>query len=238
MSVQDRRREFERDQRDFFDALITEDWSSYLTPESTALWGYEARLLLQGARPRTILDAGCGCGFHDGEMAKRDFVKRILAVDYSEKSVERARREFGNAKTEFRATDFFSMKTDETFDLVTSFQVIEHLDNPGDFLSRCREFSGAGGRVAVFTVDRNRPYNRIRAKHGKPPEKDDPMHHTEFTLEELRDLGKDCGLVAVKACHYAATRPQWLPPRWRAAWGRLFPWTGTRLFVLFRKADA
>ncbi|MFP4380622.1 MAG: class I SAM-dependent methyltransferase [Candidatus Sumerlaeia bacterium] len=239
MSVQDRNPEYKADQRQVFDEMISEDWHTYLTPESVGLWKYEARLLLGRLTMKDIavLDVGCGCGFHDYEMALSPKVKSIRAIDYSPKSIERARQEFAHGKIDFEVDDIFQMRPDGAYDLVVSFQVIEHLEDPQVFLEQLRDFCKPGGMLGIFTVDRMRPYNRIRARYDKAPELDDPMHKREFVMEELEQMGKTAGMETVFRCKYAAGPTKWIPSCWRPAMGRLFPHLGTRLFILLRRSE-
>lgn len=47
------------------------------------------------------------------------------------------------------------------FELVTSFQVIELVADPHEFLRACARQTRTGGRVAVVTALRARPGNRL-----------------------------------------------------------------------------
>ena len=90
MAVHDRYREFVPDQRDFFDALVVEDWAAYFSLEWDETRRFEVHSLFERVQPSTILDIGCGCGFHDREMAQFPFVKKVTGIDYSAKSIEMA----------------------------------------------------------------------------------------------------------------------------------------------------
>lgn len=238
MSVQDRYPVYEADQRAHFDAKTTEDWAEYSEPGAVALWRYEVDLLLSATRPSTILDLGCGAGFHDFEMARRPFVKRVEAVDYSPRSIERAREHFGHPKVHYTAADFAQPGVlAGTYDLVVSFQVIEHLQDAAGFLRLCRTHCREGGRVAVFTVNRLRPYNRIRLRQGKPAVMDDPMHCREFDRAELAELGRQAGLRPPRTMGYS------VGPPWRWQWfglrlGRWMPWRAERLCALYEPVGA
>jgi 2-polyprenyl-3-methyl-5-hydroxy-6-metoxy-1,4-benzoquinol methylase len=213
VSVQDRYRAYVSDQRRHFDELVTEDWETYLQREVTELWRFEVGLLLRWVRPATILDLGCGCGFHDAEMARPSFVQRIDAVDYSVKSIERAERSFAHPKVRYRVADFLGSELTGAYDLVVSFQVIEHLEAPVDFLRLCGRRCRPGGRVALFTVNptiaracatasrrswrtrctngnsRRRNWATWRARRGWPPGRFSPMP----SAGPGDGIGWDCG---------------------------------------------
>lgn len=233
MSVQDRYPHYLADQREMFDALVTEDWVHLFAPESVTLWRFDVDLLMRMVRPATILDLGCGAGFHDLEMARRPFVRHIDALDYSPRSIERARERFSHEKIRYAVADFADPAAiTDTYDLVVAFQVIEHLEDPEAFLRLCRAHCRAGGRVAIFTPNRSRPYNRRRICMGKPPILEDPMHLREFDKRDLAELGRRSGLRPRRVFGYGVAPP------WR--WARLghwagyyFPWLSERLGALY-----
>lgn len=234
MVVQDRYKNYLADQRQFFDEKIVEDWERYRSTEWDAVRRYEVSWLLGRLRPARILDVGCGCGFHDVEMASRPFVSQVHGIDYSARSIEQAELHYGARKVRRWAEDLGEFSPPEPYDLVVSFQVIEHPPDAEEFLEDCSRCCRAGGHVAAFTVNRLRPYNRKRLRYGKEPEMEDPMHFREFTAEELRLLGDSVGLEAPAVIHYQADLPKW-PVWWRLRIGRLFPPTATRLGAIWRK---
>ena len=130
MPVHERYPNFVRDQRQFFDELVTEDWHSYISSEWDYVRRYEIGRLFRRIQPTTILDVGCGCGFHDRVMAEYPFVREVIAIDYSLKSIEAAEREYPHPRVTRWVSDFAEFPRDRAFDLVVSFQVIEHLDDP------------------------------------------------------------------------------------------------------------
>jgi len=235
MTVQDRYKTYLSDQRRHFDELVTEDWETYLVKEATELWRFEVDLLMRWVRPATILDLGCGCGFHDAEMARRPFVRHIDAIDYSVKSIEKAVSHYADRKINYCAADFSEFQTRTLYDLVVSFQVIEHLESPETFLQTCAERCSAGGHVALFTVNRLRPYNRNLMRRGKSAELEDSMHKQEFSRAELRELGRRCGLAPRRIFTYAVEK-LWRSHRLGLWMGYLLPMWGTRLGAVYSKS--
>ena len=235
MAVQDRYKTYLPDQRRYYDELITEDWETYLYRELFSLWRFEVRMLFRWVRPATILNLGCGCGFHDVEMARRPFVKRIDAVDYSSRSIEQADNHYPHPKVHRRVADFYTLEGPDPYDLVVSFQVIEHVEDAERFLDLCRRLCRPEGNVALFTANRLRPHNRIRMRHGRPAELEDPMHKQEFSREELRELGARTGLTPVKVFTYGLSG-LWRPYALGLWAGYFFPSRGTRLGALYRKS--
>lgn len=238
MAVQDRYPHYLADQKQHFDELVTEDWDSYQQKRIFQLWEFETTRLMKTVRPATILNLGCGCGYHGLAMAQYPFVRRIDGVDYSAKSVEKAEAHYSHPKVNRRVCDFRDLPKGSPYDLVVSYQVIEHLEDGADFLLLCSEHVKPGGVVAVYTVNKWRPYNRIMRKQGKEPVLDDPMHKQEFSAKELVELGRQAGLEKRKVFHYAISHP-WKHCHGLGLWiGYWMPWKATRLAAIFKKPEA
>lgn len=194
---------FLRDQREFFDKLITQDWDSYA---SDRVWdrnrAYEVGLIMHRVKSAArVLDAGWGCGYHDWLFARQSGVESVLGIDYSKNSIAVANREYSHPRVTRRVADIFedtdSIAAEGPFDLVVSFQVIEHLEEPETFLRACAELTASGGHVVTVTPNRDRAQNRVRAMQGLTPELVDPLHFREFDINELKALGVRAGLTPV-----------------------------------------
>ncbi len=246
MPTQDRYPRYLRDQRQFFDELITEDWTTY----ASEAWDYgrrhEVARLFRRIRPRTILDLGCGCGFHDREMANYPFVERVLAIDYSPRSVERAALSYSHPKIEYRVAAFESLEESleerTRFDLVVSFQVFEHLDNPEAYLEKARALTAPGGFVAIVTPNGRRLDNRVRRWRGKRPVLLDPQHFKEYAPDEVCALGRRHGLRPVDRFGHTlylggAALLESLPFAVRHHLGMLVPAVAHIIGVVFRRDD-
>ncbi|MCU0841991.1 MAG: class I SAM-dependent methyltransferase [Thiobacillaceae bacterium] len=239
-STQAKHPEFLRDQRAFFDELITREWHTYHNPDWDLSRQYEVTQLFRHVCPATILDVGCGCGYHDLLMATRPETRQVYAIDYSAKSIETAEREYPHAKVRRQVADINALGADiPQVDLVVSFQVIEHTTDPARFLEQCAKQARSGGHVAIFTPNRLRLANRLRRMLGRPARLSDPQHFLEFTLEELSALGRDLGLQPMASFGYGMDLPligARLPMAWRLALGRRWPASADGLCVIFRTA--
>ncbi len=226
MAVHERYREFMADQRRFFDELITEDWETYASPAWDASRRHELDRIFARVRPRLILDMGCGCGFHDSEMAKRDFVERVDAFDYSEKSVEKAEEAYPHPKVRRFVADLATFAPQERYDLVASFQVYEHLEDVGTYFEACRRACAPGGMIAIVTPNRTRLSNRIRNRKGLPDELLDPQHFREYTIAEIHADAARHGFEPAGGFGYWLHGWSWLdrvPLQHRLRLGGLFP---------------
>jgi len=126
------------------------------------------------AAGRTVLDAGCGEGYGAALLAQT--ATRVLGLDVAE-AVQTARVRHVVPNLEYRTHDLGRLgDLGERFDVVLSFQVIEHLVDPVAFLSGLVGCVATGGTLLVTTP------NRLMSVS------ENPYHLREWTAEELQAL--------------------------------------------------
>ena len=243
MTVQSRYPHPLEDQRQFFDELITEDWESYKSDAWDQSRRYEISRLFRGMRPATVLDIGCGCGFQDAEMATYDFVRRVDAIDYSTQSVKKANEAYPHPKVSRRVADLATDDPGAVYDLVVSFQVLEHLPNPDVYFECCLRACRPGGLIAIATPNADRLDTRIRRWRGEPPAMIDPQHFHEYSRAELRALAsryglieRDCFGVGLQSLIYPRLTPT--PASRAARWGTYVPWLATVTVIVLERPGA
>ena len=89
-------------------------------------WGFSH---LTEIDPKSAVDLGCGGGRNAGELLKRFPGAHVVAIDYSELSVEKARAynrdSIASGRCEVRQGDVSDLKLpEESFDLATAFETI------------------------------------------------------------------------------------------------------------------
>jgi 2-polyprenyl-3-methyl-5-hydroxy-6-metoxy-1,4-benzoquinol methylase len=231
---------YQPDQREFFDALITEDWETYLDPGWDKVRAFEIERLFRLVHPRTVLNVGCGCGYHDLLIADQPGVVHVEGIDYSSKSIETANREYSHEKVSRSVGDILEY-SGEPVDLVVSFQVIEHVPDPVGFLEACRDMTRPGGAVAVFTPNRRRLENRFRRLLRLPLALEDPQHFAEYTVGEIVEMAKPLGLKHAGDFSYGLTFPvprtqlQLVPPRMAVRAGLSMPHMANRFAVVLTR---
>ncbi|MGH7894932.1 MAG: class I SAM-dependent methyltransferase [Candidatus Binatia bacterium] len=126
------------------------------------------------AAGRSVLDAGCGEGYGAARLA--DVAREVVGVDRAEPiAVARARHH--HPRLAFEVTDLERLDTlGRRFELVVSFQVIEHLVDPVGFLRALAARTAAGGELVVTTP------NRLMSVS------ENPYHLREWTAPELLAL--------------------------------------------------
>jgi ubiquinone/menaquinone biosynthesis C-methylase UbiE len=144
------------------------------------------------ARGKVVLDLGCNDGYGTKEISRH--AAQAVGVDVSERAIERARSRYPDGGIDFRVFDGLKLPFgDGHFDLVTSFQVIEHIVDVDAYLSEIYRVLRPSG-LAVITT----PNAAIRLDPGAKPW--NRFHVHEYTGKELKAcLQKRFPEVAVRA---------------------------------------
>jgi SAM-dependent methyltransferase len=118
-------------------------------------------------RGKRVLDFGCGSGYGSARIAES--AAHVTAVDVAPDAVEFARSRFQRDNLSYQAIDPAAPLPfeDDAFDVVLSFQVLEHVRDTAHYLSEVRRVLAPGGRFVLVTPDRStrllafqRPWNR------------------------------------------------------------------------------
>lgn len=138
-----------------------------------------------------VLDLGCNNGYGTTTIAAN--CRSIVGVDVSAAAIEEARERFADTPARFQCVDGGTLAfADASFDLVTSFQVIEHVVDVGSYLAEIDRVLRPGG-AALFTT----PNRDIRLDPGMPPW--NRFHVREYSAAALREaLSVTFGDVAVE----------------------------------------
>ena len=109
-----------------------------------------------GARPRTVLDFGCGTGSATPFFLDLLGVERVVGVDVSERSLEVARREHGSDRVLFVALRDF--EPDGSFPLAFCNGVFHHVrpEERSGVVDLLRRSLAPGGHFALWD---NNPWN-------------------------------------------------------------------------------
>jgi SAM-dependent methyltransferase len=240
MPVHERHPHYLADQRRFFDELITEDWHTYESADWDHVRRFEVMRLFERVRPATVLDVGCGCGFHDPVMAAHDFVREVDAIDYSARSIARAEETYPHSKVRRWVADFLEMPARKPYDLIVSFQVFEHLDRPDCYFEAAARHLAETGRLAIFTPNRRRLDNVLRLLRGQKPLLCDPMHFREYTVGEVGSLARRAGFRPAGSFGIGLDAPSLagLGIARRTAMGYWLPAVASGICVILERAPA
>lgn len=144
-------------------------------------WGeHAARYVyaLQFVQGRRVLDIACGTGYGIGLL--RSQASFVAGVDIDPEAAKSAISECGENAGVLLGNGLGLPFGDAAFDIVTSFETMEHLHERRLFLSELERIISPGGTLVLSTPNANysQPVN------GKPA---NPFHIFEYTPVELRD---------------------------------------------------
>ena len=129
---------------------------------------------------KKVLDIGCGEGYGTHYLA--GFAREAMGIDYNPEVINYAQTKYVRNNLRFRVLDIRNLRSlEDRFDVICSFQVIEHLREPDTFLSNIRDLLAEGGVFICSTP------NRLDASpHGDTPH--NKFHIKEYLFPEYRQL--------------------------------------------------
>jgi ubiquinone/menaquinone biosynthesis C-methylase UbiE len=148
-----------------------------LWAEHVSRYAFAARWA-SGAR---VLDLGCGAGYGTAELAGH--ARSAIGIDLAPEAVNHASSAYPLANILFVPASVTAVPfRDESFDLITAFEVIEHLDDWRALLSEGRRLLHPRGLFLVSTPNKEY-YTDSRGASGP-----NPFHTHEFEFDEFRSV--------------------------------------------------
>ena len=148
-----------------------------LWAEHVSRYAFAARWA-SGAR---VLDLGCGAGYGTAELAGR--ARSATGIDLAPEAIEHASAAYRLANISFVPASVTAAPfRDGFFDLITAFEVIEHLDNWRELLAEGRRLLHPHGVFLVSTPNKEY-YSDSRGASGP-----NPFHTHEFEFDEFRTV--------------------------------------------------
>jgi 2-polyprenyl-3-methyl-5-hydroxy-6-metoxy-1,4-benzoquinol methylase len=142
-------------------------------------WRFSTFLSLNPHKGGRLLDVGCGVGHFLRLARQRGY--QISGIDHDREAVRIARDKFG--LEDVRACSVDALITegwDRSFDVVTLFDVLEHLSDPLGTLRRLRKLLRPGGYLVCSVPSAERWPARFHPLLDRPPH-----HLTLWTPEAL-----------------------------------------------------
>ena len=164
-------------------------WSSEHYPQTKHFLGFdhiEALAVLEKLPPASILDIGCADGqFLEAANAQGH---RSVGIDFTRADIAAAQGRGLDARVADVAELANAYPAGHKFDVVTLFQVIEHLNDPDAIFSQIATVTAPGGRLFVgcpsdrrYTRRFNQPQRINRSDFWDYP----PQHTLRWTVEAL-----------------------------------------------------
>ena len=137
---------------------------------------------LPAVRGRRVLDCACGEGY--GSWLLSSTAGSVVGVDVSREAVDHARSEYNRDQLSFECADAAALPfPDDAFDVVVSFETIEHLHAQREMLAEFRRVLDPSGVLIVSSPDR-RTYSDER-------EYENEFHVAELYKDEFEALLKE-----------------------------------------------
>jgi SAM-dependent methyltransferase len=128
---------------------------------------------------KTVLDYGCGSGYGTAVLSK--CAKMAIGVDINEEAIDYCRRRYPYESLSFQkiSSDQALPFEDRSFDIIVSFQVIEHIWDVQKYLAEMKRILVDDGFIFLTTPNRS---NRL-IPFEKPW---NPDHFREYSSKSLR----------------------------------------------------
>ena len=136
-------------------------------------------LAAQMAKGAKVLDFGCGTGYGTAQLG--EVAHSVVGLDISEEAIAWAQQTHRSAKLQFdRRSDLGEGLPKNSFDLVTCFEMIEHVDHAmqRDTVRNIAHLLKPEGKLVISTPD-----PRFTAPYGH-----NPYHLREMTEPEFTEL--------------------------------------------------
>jgi len=106
-------------------------------------------ILAELPRELAVLDVGCGSGVHGAEL-NRIHGHRVVGVDLSETSIAKAKLRLAEAYVaDVTSPELYPFFGAQRFDIVVFSDILEHLYDPADVLTRHLQLLAPGGRILI-----------------------------------------------------------------------------------------
>lgn len=183
-----------------YDLLTTragyDRWAEIYDGEDNALIALEGPLvreLLGNVKGLDVIDIGCGTGRHAIELAAGG--ARVLAVDFSEEMLARARRKPGAQSIRFERHDLFKPfpYRGASFDVVLCCLVLDHIKNLDFFFAEMRRICRPTGSLICSVMHPAMMLRGIQARFT------DPATGRETRPESYANQISDYVMAAVRA---------------------------------------
>jgi glycosyltransferase involved in cell wall biosynthesis/ubiquinone/menaquinone biosynthesis C-methylase UbiE len=131
----------------------------------------------QFCKDKIILDAACGAGYGSDYLAH--IAKEVRGVDISEEAIIYAKEHYKKENIHFGLMNIYNLKfPDKYFDIVCSFETMEHLDKPDRFLSEVKRVLKEDGIFVLSTP-------HVKKTSYNP---NNPYHRVEFSKQDFEDI--------------------------------------------------
>jgi len=128
---------------------------------------------------KRVLDAACGTGY--GTRLLAQVADHVTGIDISPTAINHARKSYPAINLDFIECDVLALPfPDSSFDVVVSFETVEHIREYRTFIRECRRVLTPNGILICST-----PNSKISSPDGVVK---NPFHVVEFNPVQFTDL--------------------------------------------------
>lgn len=127
---------------------------------------------------KNVLDVACGSGYGTYLLAEAGGASSVLGFDLDNHAVRYGSIRYAHENVKRQIQDVQDFNLPNTFDVVVSFETIEHLDDYQSFLKSTHSSLKAGGIIIISTPIVQ--MTRIKC--------DNPYHKIEWSLGDFKNL--------------------------------------------------
>jgi SAM-dependent methyltransferase len=187
---------------DYFSGHRSDGYSDYRAAEPVLRreFARSVEFIHACCRGGRLLDLGCAYGFFLKE-AERYF--EVAGIELADEAAEYCRGSGLNVLS--GVADETTMARIGTVDVITLFDVIEHLQQPHETLALCRRYLRPGGVIVITTGDFASSLARLAGARWRLMTP--PQHLWFFTPESMRRIAAGLGLSLERCDHPAKLVP-------------------------------
>lgn len=123
---------------------------------------------------KVVLDIGCGTGYGCNLLAQ--LARRVTGLDYDASAIAYCKTNYSASNIEFIHADASSLPPTNMFDVVISFQVIEHIADINNFMIQIKKRVKPGGIILITTPNSKKGATEV----SQNPFHVNEMNHAEF----------------------------------------------------------
>lgn len=157
--------------------------TDYLSQQHILRYNFAVDKLWSGAR---VLDVACGAGYGTHVLSKHDV--EIVGVDYDETAIQFAQSRYPSLKFQLGNALELSF-SDSIFDIVVSFETIEHVTDANAFIAEMQRILVPGGLLIISTPN---------IRYTSHPD----YHLKEYNISEFYHLFEDYFPLTENFCQY------------------------------------
>ena len=129
---------------------------------------------------KDVLDMACGTGYGSDFLNRETKPRSITGVDIEPDAIRYAKLRYAKYGIDYIVADACTAWTDRQFDTIVSFETIEHVPRPDQFLINVHRMLRPDGTLHVSSPIRK---SGVLSDHPL-----NPFHIREWTIDEFRSL--------------------------------------------------